>query len=83
MCSLSLYLFHPQTNTTYIHFPGSAYHSAAALHVVEVSVSMGTEVQTSSDPREGTALLEPQTTVWCPVFMLDLCPGTTGGKFDI
>lgn len=86
MCSLCLYVFLKQMQHTwkdmYTFQTSSTYHSAATLHVMEVSVSVGAEVQTSSDPREGAAVLEPQTTIWCPVFMFHLCQGTKGGTLN-
>lgn len=35
-------------------------------------MSMGTEVQTGSDTREGAALLQSKPAVWCSVFMFHL-----------
>lgn len=67
-----------QFETLIIKQKWNFYHSAATLHVVKVSMSMGTEIQTSSDPREGAALLESQATICCPVFMFHLCHETTG-----
>lgn len=86
MCSLQFLCIYLSSNKYLerytVRFPGCAYHSATTLHVVEVSVSVGAEVQTSGDPGEGTALLDPQTTIWCPVFMFRLFTGTTGGTFE-
>ena len=83
MCFLSLSIYSILKLETWknIHCPGSAYHSTATLHVMEVSVSVGTEVHASSDPREWSALLVAQTAIWCPLFMFYLCPGKTGGTF--
>jgi len=71
---LSLFIVYTasQLYLGYTCFPDQTYHSAATLHVVEVPVSVGAEVHTSSNPRERPTLLDPQTTIWCSVFMLHL-----------
>ena len=50
----------------------SAYHGASTLHIVEVSVSMCTEVHASGDPRERAAIFLPKATIWSSVFMFHL-----------
>lgn len=55
-----------------------AYHSAAPLHVVEVSVSVSAEVHTGGDPGERSPLPLSQTAVWRPLLMFHLWMNNMG-----
>lgn len=55
-----------------------AYHSAAPLHVVEVSVSVSAEVHTGGDPGERSPLPLSQAAVWRPLLMFHLWMNNMG-----
>lgn len=51
---------------------GRTYQGAAVVHVVQVSMGVGTEVQARSDPWERTAFLQTQAALWRSVFIFNL-----------
>lgn len=53
-------------------YTSQTYQSTPVLHIVQVSVSMSTEVEAGSDPRERATFLQPQAALGGSVFVLDL-----------
>lgn len=53
-------------------YTSQTYQSTPVLHIVQVSVSMSTEVEAGSDPWEWATFLQPQATLGGSVFILDL-----------